>query len=120
MNRQETEKYIFEEFGAEPEHLWASFPDYAVFRNKRNKKWFGVIAGIDYRKFGIDRDGRCEAIVIKCDPILIGSLIHNEGFCPGYHMSKKSWLTVLLDGSAPDEQIKDLLHLSFDIIDSKK
>jgi predicted DNA-binding protein (MmcQ/YjbR family) len=34
-------------------------------------------------------------------------------------MSKKSWITVLLDGSVPDEEIKDLIHLSFEIIDKK-
>ncbi len=35
-------------------------------------------------------------------------------------MSKKNWVTVLLDGSAPDEQVKDLIHLSYEIIEKAK
>ena len=64
--------------------------------------------------------GKKDILVIKSDPILIGSLIHNKGYLPAYHMSKKNWVTVLLDGSAPDEQVKDLIHLSYEIIEKAK
>jgi predicted DNA-binding protein (MmcQ/YjbR family) len=37
------------------------------------------------------------------------------GILPGYHMNKDNWLTILLDGSAEDELIKELLELSFDM-----
>lgn len=118
MNRQEVIKFIESEFSVEPEHLWANFPDYVVFRNKRNKKWFGIIMDIQREKLGLEGEGKIDIIVIKCDSILIGSLIREKGYLPAYHTSKKSWVTVLLDGSAPDEQVKDLIHLSFDIINN--
>jgi predicted DNA-binding protein (MmcQ/YjbR family) len=70
-------------------------------------------------KLGLKGKGKVDIIDLKCDPILIGSLIRNNGYLPAYHMSKKSWITVLLDGSAPDEEIKDLIHLSFEIVDKK-
>jgi len=35
-------------------------------------------------------------------------------------MNKKSWLTVLLDGSVSDGELKDLIHLSYEIIEKKK
>ena len=50
----------------------------------------------------------------KCDPILIGSLRGQTGFFPAYHMNKANWITVALDGSVPDEQIKMLLGMSYD------
>jgi predicted DNA-binding protein (MmcQ/YjbR family) len=43
----------------------------------------------------------------------------NKGYFPAYHMNKKSWLTVLLDGSVNDDELKDLIHLSYEIIEKK-
>ena len=120
MDRNSIISFIENEFGTVGEQLWANFPNYFVFRNSKNKKWFAIIMDIEKSKLGLDGDGKIDIIVIKCDPILVGSLVHNKGYLPAYHMSKKSWITVLLDGSAPDDQIKDLLHLGYDIIDSKK
>ncbi len=119
MNRQEVIDFIENEFDVRPEYLWESFPDYAVFRNRKNKKWFALVAGIEKRKLGLDGNERISVLNVKCDPILIGSLLHNEGFLPAYHMSKKSWITIRLDGSAPDEQIKDLIRLSYELISKK-
>ncbi len=120
MKRQEVIDYIDEEFGVCPEQLWASFPNYLVFRNAKNKKWFGIMMDIESEKLGLGGSGKKDILVIKSDPILIGSLIHNKGYLPAYHMSKKNWVTVLLDGSAPDEQVKDLIHLSYEIIEKAK
>lgn len=55
-----------------------------------------------------------DVVNLKCDPILIGSLRKESGFFPAYHMSKAGWITVALDGSVPDEQIKMLLDMSYD------
>ena len=55
----------------------------------------------------------------KCDPILIGSLRKENGFFPAYHMNKASWITVALDGSVPDEQIKMLLDMSYNATTAK-
>lgn len=120
MDRFETIEFIKEEFGADDERLWLSFPDYVVFRNSRNKKWFAIIMDIEKSKLGLDGEGKLDVLNIKCDSILIGSLLHNPGFLPAYHMSKKSWVTLLLDGSVPDDEVKDLIHLSYEIIDKKK
>ena len=79
MNRQEVTQYIQNEFGVEEEHLWMTFPDYIVFRNQKNKKWFTIIMNIDRSKLGLDSDDR------------VG-----------------------------DEELKDLIHLSYEIIEKKK
>ena len=52
---------------------------------------------------------------MKCDPLMTGSLLGREGFFPAYHMNKDKWLSVALDGSADDEQIKMLLDMSFEL-----
>lgn len=120
MNRQEVIEYIKSEFDVEGEQLWLNFPDYIVFRNDKNKKWFAIIMDIEKSKLGLEGEGRVDIIDLKCDPVLIGSLLRSKGYLPAYHMSKKSWLTVLLDGSVPDEELKDLIHFSYEIIEKKK
>ena len=120
MNREEIIDFIKEEFDITEEHLWLAFPDYIVFRNKKNKKWFAIIMDIEKSKLGLDGEGKVDIIDLKCDPILIGSLLRNKGYLPAYHMSKKSWITVLLDGSVNDAELKDLIYLSYEMIEKKK
>ena len=120
MNRQNVIDFIKSEFGVSDEHLWMSYPDYAVFRNGRNKKWFAVVMDIGKQKLGLEGTGRVDVINVKCDPILIGSLRLNEGYLPAYHMSKDKWISVLLDGTVPENEIKDLIHLSYELIDKKR
>ncbi len=35
---------------------------------------------------------------------------------PGYHMSKKHWNTIELDGSIPDDMVKNLIDESYDLV----
>jgi predicted DNA-binding protein (MmcQ/YjbR family) len=35
---------------------------------------------------------------------------------PGYHLNKRHWNTVILDGSLPDETIRDMVEDSYDIV----
>ena len=57
------------------------------------------------------------SINLKCDPDLA---MHLRGFYnavrPGYHMNKKHWNTVLLDGSIPDEEVFAMINESYDLV----
>jgi predicted DNA-binding protein (MmcQ/YjbR family) len=35
---------------------------------------------------------------------------------PGYHLNKKHWITILIDGAVPDDLIEDLLRGSHDLV----
>jgi predicted DNA-binding protein (MmcQ/YjbR family) len=35
---------------------------------------------------------------------------------PGYHLNKRHWNTITLDGSLPDEMVTDLLGDSYDLV----
>lgn len=65
-------------------------------------------------KLGLEGADALDVVNLKCDPILIGSLRKEPGIFPAYHMSKANWVSVALDGSVPDEQIKMLLDMSYD------
>ncbi len=116
MNRRDVIDFIKTEYDTPQEHLWMSYPDYIVFRNSINNKWFAVVMDVERQKLGLEGNGKVDVLNVKCDPILIGSLRLSKGYLPTYHMSKDKWISVLLDGTVADNEIKDLIHLSYELI----
>lgn len=102
-------------YGVRPEYLWADSPDAAVLRRADNRRWFGLVMSVRRARLGLPGAGFVCVLDVKCDPLLLGSLRREPGFLPAYHMNKASWLTVLLDGSVPAEQVFDLLALSWEL-----
>ncbi|HVA54079.1 MAG TPA: MmcQ/YjbR family DNA-binding protein, partial [Acidimicrobiales bacterium] len=57
------------------------------------------------------------AISLKCDPILALELREEfEAVIPGYHLNKVHWNTVVLNGSVPDEEIKNMISHSYELV----
>jgi len=57
---------------------------------------------------------------LKCDPSLAIELRERyNSVIPGYHMNKKHWNTVLLDGSITDKEIFSWIDHSYDLIAGK-
>lgn len=55
----------------------------------------------------------------KCDPERSVVLREQyEGVLPGYHMDKKHWNTVILDGSVPNSLARELIDHSYELIRS--
>ncbi len=112
-------KYVKEKYNDELEYLWEKFPNNAVFRNKDNKKWYAILLILPKRKLGIDEDGNVEIIDLRIKPSLIGDLIDNEKYFSGYHMNKKNWFTIKLDGSVSVKEICNWIDESYEIAKSK-
>lgn len=117
--RERIMQYIQGKYGTDPEYLWKRFPGYAVFRQPASRKWFAIVADIPRKRLKLEGDGLIDMMDVKCGPIMIGSLLAQEGYCPAYHMSKSTWITIILDGTVPDEEIYPLLELSFDSVAPK-
>jgi predicted DNA-binding protein (MmcQ/YjbR family) len=59
-------------------------------------------------------------VSVKCEPALAEQLREmHEAVTPGYHLNKKHWNTVLLDGSLPDQTIRDMVEDSYDLVVSR-
>ena len=57
------------------------------------------------------------AVNLKCDPDLALELRDRyEQVQPGYHMNKKHWNTVELDGVIPEREIKKMIDHSYDLV----
>jgi predicted DNA-binding protein (MmcQ/YjbR family) len=55
---------------------------------------------------------------VKCDPELAIEL-REEYACvqPGYHMNKKHWNTIIVDGTVSNKQLKEWIDHSYDLIE---
>jgi predicted DNA-binding protein (MmcQ/YjbR family) len=57
------------------------------------------------------------SINLKCDPERALELrAQYEGVQPGYHMNKKHWITVMLDGSVPRREVESWIDDSYALV----
>jgi predicted DNA-binding protein (MmcQ/YjbR family) len=56
-------------------------------------------------------------VSMKCDPeIAVGLRAGHPAITAGYHLNKRHWNTVTVDGSLPDTMVCDLIQDSFDLV----
>lgn len=115
MTQAELAAHIFDAYSVEPDRPFPRDEVSCVFRHADNRKWFALTMTVPCRTLGIPREGSVEILNVKCDPLVIGAFRGKPGFLPAYHMNKDKWLTILLDGSAPAQDIRELLRLSYDL-----
>jgi predicted DNA-binding protein (MmcQ/YjbR family) len=73
---------------------------------------------VEGKMFALSRlAGRPLSVSLKCEPALAEQLrqIH-PAVLPGYHLNKRHWNTVMLDGSIPEQLIKDMVEDSYDLV----
>ncbi|MBQ9679252.1 MAG: MmcQ/YjbR family DNA-binding protein [Ruminococcus sp.] len=107
--------YAQNTYGVVPDYPFSTAPTYAVLRHLSNRKWFALFMDVPRSRLGLDGEEKVDILNIKCDPILSGSLRLQEGYFPAYHMNHDGWLTILLDGTVPTEEIIPLLDMSFEL-----
>ena len=57
------------------------------------------------------------SVSLKCDPGLAADLRGRyPAIAPGYHLNKRHWNTVTLDGSVPDAEVLELVDHSYDLV----
>lgn len=83
-------------------------PDTLVY--KVNGKVF-LLTGLDSEDFRFN---------VKCDPDKALEL-REEFPCvlPGFHMNKKHWNTIVVDGSVSPRQLKEWIDHSYDLVTAK-
>jgi predicted DNA-binding protein (MmcQ/YjbR family) len=57
------------------------------------------------------------SISLKCVPELAVKLrIEHQAITAGYHLNKQHWNTVLIDGSVPDQLVREMIEDSYDLV----
>jgi predicted DNA-binding protein (MmcQ/YjbR family) len=56
-------------------------------------------------------------VSVKCEPGLAAALrAAHAAVLPGYHLNKRHWNTVIIDGSLPDDAVRDMIEDSYDLV----
>lgn len=86
-------------------------PVWAVIRHRGNKKVFAWI---------YERDNKV-CINVKCDPEWVDFWRNAfPGVLPGFHLNKRYWNTIVLDGTVPEAEIKRMIGESYDLTAPKR
>ena len=115
MRREELLRLVEARYGVAADYPFARDGESAVLRHPAGGKWFALLMTVPRARLGLPGEGRADVLNVKADPLLVASLRGEPGFLPAYHMNKSNWVTLLLDGSLPEEEIIRLLELSYDL-----
>jgi predicted DNA-binding protein (MmcQ/YjbR family) len=103
VDRDQLRGYCLDKPGAVDEYPFG--PDALVI--KVLGKMFALIA----------EDAEPVRISLKCDPELAVVLRDNyDAVTPGYHLNKRHWNTVIDDGSVTDDELRDWIDDSYDLV----
>jgi predicted DNA-binding protein (MmcQ/YjbR family) len=60
------------------------------------------------------------SVSLKCEPLLAEELrAAHPAITPGYHLNKRHWNTILIDGSLPERMVADMVEDSYDLVVSQ-
>lgn len=107
--------YVSEQYGSEPEYLWAKDPDSAVLRHKGTKKWYAILMDIPRRYLGLAGEEHIDIMNVKCTPAVREIMLAEGSAYPAYHMNKQHWISLPLDGSLEFETIVSLVCESYEL-----
>ena len=92
--------------GVREEQPFSRAPDLSVFK-----------AG--GKVYALSRLGASEPlrVSLKCEPdIAVGLRAAHAAITPGYHLNKRHWNTVVIDGSLPEQMVVDMIEDSYDLV----
>ena len=110
---------ILDHFQVKPDFPWehsSRYQSYGAFRHTSNRKWFALIMNV--KREVLDKNGNTSLIDIlnvKISPAQGDELRQIPGIYPAYHMNHKTWISVVLDETLPDEKILELIDTSYQL-----
>ena len=103
VNASELRRWCLQQTGAIEEFPFG--PETSVFK----------VAGKIFSLSALDRVPL--EVSVKCEPELAVALRDSyPAIRAGYHLNKRHWNTIRLDGSLPDELVRDLIEDSYDLV----
>lgn len=108
-------EYVREKYGRELEFLWDKFEGNAVWRRGDTNKWFAAVLTVSRRKLGLNSDEIVEIIDLRLPPEEMEQLVDGKRYFGGWHMNKKHWYTIILDGSVSFEELCRRIEVSYSL-----
>lgn len=107
--------YARKKYGDELEYLWEKFSKNAILRRKDTEKWYAALLTVSKNKIGLNGEEVVEILDLRANPDEVDSIVDNKKYFPGYHMNKKHWITIILDGSVPEKELYKKIDISYSL-----
>lgn len=104
-------EYARQKYCHEPDYPFGD--ENAILRRQDTGKWYAALLNVARSSLGLQGEGREEVLNLKAPPDTVQQLLHKDGILPAYHMNKKHWYTVILDGTVSDEELFELIDESY-------
>jgi predicted DNA-binding protein (MmcQ/YjbR family) len=118
--REQLLAYVKKEYGTDPWYPWPEYPEHCPLKVPETGKWYGIVMEIPARLLGLPQPGKVDILNVKLPPDQVEALCDRQQFFPAYHMHKKYWLTMLLDGSVPLARVEQLVAASYALVAKKR
>jgi len=116
---EELLRYVQETYGDEIEYPWKDM-DAAVIRSHLTKKWYAVFMKVHPSKIGLGGSQPIRIMDLHGTAEQVASLVDGKRYFPGWHMNRKYWYTICLDGSVPMDELQRRIDASFALSQPKK
>ena len=93
------------QWGEELEFLWEDSPESAVLRRADTGKWYAVMMRLPKRKFGLADDSISEFILLRIPNEKRDTTLADRRFLSAFHMNKRTWFAIQLDGGVETAEI---------------
>ncbi len=114
-------------YGDGYDHPFEKYPEISSYRYPQNRKWYALIMMVAREKLDLGNETwskealeqKIEIINIKVSPKDLPQLLEISGIYPSYHMSKKSWVSLVLDETISDDLLFFLVDNSRALVAGK-
>ncbi len=114
-------QYISQKYQAKVERPWEKYPNYVTFKTPCSDKWFAIMMDIEQSKLDNSNQHHIVDVMnVKQNPNDIPSIVDNKHYFSAYHMSKKSWISIVLDQTIHLDELYSLIDKSFQLVEKVK
>ena len=96
---QKVIQYVRDKYKDDLEFLWKRYPNNAILRRKDSNKWYAALLVLSKKKLGLDSDEITDILNLRIGVEAPEFSVDGERYFPGYHMNKRHWYTICLDGT---------------------
>ncbi|HES2093249.1 TPA: MmcQ/YjbR family DNA-binding protein [Streptococcus pyogenes] len=118
MQANRLAKHITKEWSDPMDYPFEKHPDLATYRV--GGKWYAMIFSLLADKLDQIPERlvgqTCEVMTVKVNPKAFPQLLQQEGIYPAYHMSKKNWISIILDDKVTDDKLWTLVTQSRQLV----
>ena len=110
-------KYIKKKYSSTMVKPFKGNPNIKAFVTDKNK-WYALILDVEYNKLNKDSsiESKVKIINLKHNTNHIPKIINERNVFPSYRMSKKHWISVVIDNNMDLNYLTQLIDISYNLV----